>query len=343
MNIFRKWGLTGIVVTALMYAALPCAAESLTVTYHYTGNNFHPDEISGTPGIFTPSDKVTASFTVNCELAHDAGDCRNLPYQNYYALGAVDTTSVNFAAGPAKLPTARGFTNIQRFSFSTDSSGHIVQWDMDLFWPDVTGILNVDTDNQLDSATAEGAGATTFGRPGVWGISNPVFETEKIIINMDEPVNSMTHSGIGNLRGWAIAEFGIDRVEIYIDGKYAYDAPFGGKRGDVGAKYPDVPDAANSGFSLAFSHSTIGFGEHNITARAFDQAGQWKDTTVTFNVVTFDKKYISKDDVVDTSNSDITSEGDEIYIEDIVIGDRRYDLTLKWRTQEQGFEIIEIR
>ncbi len=59
--------------------------------------------------------------------------------------------------------------------------------------------------------------------------------------------------------------------------------------------------------------------------------------------MTFDKKFISKQDVVDATGAELLSDGDEIYIQNIRIDDRNYDLTLKWRTSEQGFEIVEIR
>ena len=51
---------------------------------------------------------------------------------------------------------------------------------------------------------------------------------------LEEPVSSETHTGVGNLRGWAVSSDGIEKVEIYIDGVYAFDAPYGGNRGDGG-------------------------------------------------------------------------------------------------------------
>ncbi len=317
--------------------------EAESVTYKYVGSTFRADEINGTPGIFTTDDRVIASFTLDCAKAHSAGTCLNLPYQNYWALGAVDPSLVEFTAGPARLPTDMGFVNVQRFSFSTDATGQIDQWDLDLFWPDPSGVINVDTDTVLDSAAVLGGGATAFGRPGSWGTSSPVFDEEKILLRLGEPVHGQTHSGVGNLRGWAIAEFGIDRVEIHIDGKYLYDAPYGGSRGDVGAKYPDVPGSDASGFSLAFNYANLGFGSHSIIARAFDKAGEWRDVSATFDVVTFDEAFIGRDAEVDAGDAQITAEGDEITIRNIFIADRLYDLVLKWRTQEQGFEIVEIR
>ena len=57
-----------------------------------------------------------------------------------------------------------------------------------------------------------------------------------------------THTGVGNLRGWAISSDGIDKVEIYIDDAYALDAPYGGVRTDVRDAFPDVEGSENSGF-----------------------------------------------------------------------------------------------
>jgi hypothetical protein len=46
---------------------------------------------------------------------------------------------------------------------------------------------------------------------------------------------------------------------------------------------------------------------------------------------------------VEGFEAEISSRGDEIYIENLMIDDRFYDLTLKWRKQKQGYEIVEIR
>jgi len=178
------------------------------------------------------------------------------------------------------------------------------------------------------------------GHLGVW-FWRPV--ENGFVVYLEEPLNGEVHSGIGNLRGWAVSEDGIDRVEIYIDGKYVYDAPYGGSRGDVAKAHPEIPGSGKSGFSLAFGYSNLGFGQHSILARAFNKSGEWVDASSTFDVVAFDKKFIQEGDVVDASEAQVTTTDDEISIENIQIGDRLYDLRLKWRTQEQGFEIVEIR
>ena len=55
---------------------------------------------------------------------------------------------------------------------------------------------------------------------------------------LEEPVSGEIHGGIGNLRGWAIASDGIEKVEIWTDGVYSFDVPYGGARGDVLLRAP---------------------------------------------------------------------------------------------------------
>ena len=162
-------------------------------------------------------------------------------------------------------------------------------------------------------------------------------------LSLGEPINGEVHSGIGNLRGWAISNDGIDRVEIFIDGKYLYDAPYGGLRVDVEAAFPNVGGSLLSGYSLAFGYADIGSGQHTGRAVAYDLLGNSTEQSSTFNVVVYDQNFINSNEVVDLSSSTISASGDEIMINDASIGQRSYNLKLKWRTAEQGFEVIEIQ
>jgi len=146
-------------------------ANALDLTYVYRGNNF--DELQVELGIFSPDDNVTAQFTIDCATAHSEGDCKNLPYNDYVDLGAIELEPLSFSAGPASLPTSDGRVEVARFFFSTDSNARIVEWDMDLFLPDPSGVINVDTDNidgGIDSASVSGAGAVVRDNPGEWRI-----------------------------------------------------------------------------------------------------------------------------------------------------------------------------
>lgn len=170
---------------------------------------------------------------------------------------------------------------------------------------------------------------------------NPI--VTNITLSLEEPISDETHGGIGNLRGWAVSPDGIDRIEIFIDGAFAFEAPYGGNRPDVAAAFPETLNSLSSGFSLAYGYSNLLPGEHTITARAHTFLGGQKDSSSTFTVVGFDKIFINANDVVNANNATVTPNGDEISVENISIDGRVYDLIMKWRTAEQGFEIIEIR
>ena len=162
-------------------------------------------------------------------------------------------------------------------------------------------------------------------------------------LTLGEPINGEIHSGIGNLRGWAIAENGIDRVEIFIDGTYMYDAPYGGLRVDVEAAFPNVDGSLLSGYSLAFGYADLGAGQHTVRAVAYDLLGNSTEQLSTFKVVAYDKNFINSNEVVDLSGATCNLLGDEIKIRGASIGQQGYNLKLKWRTAEQGFEVIEIQ
>jgi hypothetical protein len=171
-SIQKRSGLNVALLAMSMNIFCVDLAHALSLTYIYRGNNFV--ELQGDTSIFSTNDRVTAQFTIDCAAAHSAGNCSNLPYDNYVELGAVKLEPHSFSAGPASLPTSAGNVEITRFSFSTDSRARIVYWDMDLFLFDPSGSINVDTDNGLDSAAALGGGAVVVGNPGDWRVEKAI-------------------------------------------------------------------------------------------------------------------------------------------------------------------------
>jgi hypothetical protein len=161
--------------------------------------------------------------------------------------------------------------------------------------------------------------------------------------SLEEPLNGEVHTGVGNLRGWAVASDGIFKIEVLIDGAYVFDAPYGGLRSDVGGAFPDVDDADRSGFSLAYNYSDLPAGEHTVTIVAQTEMGETLEQSSTFNVVRFERSFIAAADAVDLSDASCAMSGDEISIIDGVVDGNLVDLILKWRTAEQGFEIVEVR
>jgi hypothetical protein len=176
----------------------------------------------------------------------------------------------------------------------------------------------------------------------------PVFEAsvtpgDTLRVSLEEPVRSDTYSGVGNLRGWAVASAGVDRVEIWIDSAYAFDAPYGGERGDVGDAFPDINDSANSGFSAAWNYSLMSLGEHSVAARAYATNGQYAESSATFFVTRFHKPYLGADDEIDLSGAQCSVSDSQISISDAVMDGQIYDILLDWRTAAQDFQIMEIR
>ena len=162
-------------------------------------------------------------------------------------------------------------------------------------------------------------------------------------VALEEPVQGQTHTGVGNLRGWALASAGIERVDIAIDGVVEFSAPYGGVRLDVGGAFPDIADSDASGFSLAYNYSDLAAGTHTISATAFSVSGETKTSSASFTVVRFPQSFMGGQDVVSLDGASCAMSADEISIVDAIVDDAIYDLRLKWRTAEQGFEIIEIR
>ena len=162
-------------------------------------------------------------------------------------------------------------------------------------------------------------------------------------VSLEEPVQGQVHTGVGNLRGWAVASEGITKVEILIDGVLAFEAPYGGSRGDVGGAFPDVAGSRESGFSLAYNYSGLSAGPHIITAVAYDAQGETKESSASFEVVRFDSPFIADPNAVNLDNASCTVSSDEISVVDARVDGSLLDLLLKWRTAEQGFEIVEIR
>ena len=123
----------------------------------------------------------------------------------------------------------------------------------------------------------------------------------------------------------------------------AFEAPYGGARGDVGDAFPDVTGSSESGFSLAYNYSSLSVGPHTITAVAHNALGETKKSAARFEVVRFDSPFISDPNALNLNSASCTVSSDDISIVDALIEGSVYDLRLKWRTAEQGFEIIEIR
>lgn len=184
---------------------------------------------------------------------------------------------------------------------------------------------------------------------GQWGIFESVFvtpdrEPESAVfeLSLEEPVNSAVHSGVGNLRGWAVASDGVARIELFVDGELYQDAPYGGNRADVANVFPEVPGAFQSGFSLAFNYGALEEGTHTIEAVAHTVGGKTRKATASFSTVRPGREFVRAGEGVDLAEAACSIDGDAIQLEGLIIdGDERWGAVLNWQKASQGFETQE--
>jgi len=155
-----------------------------------------------------------------------------------------------------------------------------------------------------------------------------------LIGNLENPSEGQKVSGITTIHGWAIDGNKVTKVELYVDGTYAGDIPYGGSREDVRDVYPQYPDADLSGFGMIMNYSILSPGNHNIVARLYNQDGQTKDLASIVTVVRFHGDFATQviPDSFWLNNVNVTIEGVT----------RTYDIQVQWSNALQGFEIKEI-
>jgi hypothetical protein len=164
------------------------------------------------------------------------------------------------------------------------------------------------------------------------------------LLGLEEPVEHGNYSGVANIRGWAVAQHGMNRVELYVDGVSQGNIPMGGSRQDVGNAHPGFPNAAHSGFSLALNYNELPAGEHTVMVRAFDMTGQSQEVSRTFNVQRFAVPFISMPDLVDLRGAKAVTvvDGNTINMRGVSVAGASYDVGLRWFTPAQEFAIDSI-
>ena len=169
-------------------------------------------------------------------------------------------------------------------------------------------------------------------------------QTDSILVLLEEPEDNVSYASISNLRGWAVAPSGIDRIELFVDDKYADTIPYGGSRGDVGNAYSSYPNAGKSGFSMAYNYKGLSAGEHTIMVRAYDNNGDYNDSASTFTVKKFNSAYIADDSGISIAN--VTSfdamDNKTFKLEGVEAEGDTWSVVLGWNRATQGFEIQEI-
>lgn len=160
-------------------------------------------------------------------------------------------------------------------------------------------------------------------------------------VSLEQPSNNQVASGVSNIQGWAVADSGINRVEIYIDNILQGNSPYGSERTDVGAAHPTRPNSTNSGFALTINWSALNEGPHTVVARAYDNLGHISASSGLAIVEKFDTNFIASADLVKLAGS-ITTNGNEIQLDNVMVSGKPYRISLKWNTASQQFDITNI-
>jgi ADP-heptose:LPS heptosyltransferase/GT2 family glycosyltransferase len=106
--------------------------------------------------------------------------------------------------------------------------------------------------------------------------------THPIMLHLDSPEligNRATTPlrGMLTLSGWAIAQGGVDRVEVWLDEHKLGNAYLGVRREDIGMAYPDYDGALLSGFAMVVPHRAVPVGDHNVRVIVHAKSGRSSD------------------------------------------------------------------
>ena len=107
--------------------------------------------------------------------------------------------------------------------------------------------------------------------------------------HLDEPRNNGVHSGVGMIRGWALSEEGVERIEVFIDGDYALTCLMATRERISETRSQTSDGASTSGFSVPFRYSTLSAGQHTVSVVVTDEFGAQVERSSTFEVVRFEK------------------------------------------------------
>jgi hypothetical protein len=289
-------------------------------------------------GITVPEDNFRNGVGFRHDICGDAFGSGTLAVTlTYYAGSEITEADIVFNDAEAwdvySGPWVTGAPDFRRVA--VHELGHVIGLDHE---DEATAIMStyVYSGDTLEAPTPD----DIAGVNALYGFTEAL---EPIVASLEEPKPGRVMSGVSNVRGWAVSTAGIERVELYVDGVYRVDIPYGGTRRDVGLAYSEYPGADDSGFSAARNYSQMAPGPHTFALRFVDRLGREATVSSAFEVARFDNPFITGTAPVDLRGATLSTGTDTIVIEGMEADGRVYDLKLKWRGETQGFEIEEIR
>ncbi|HEX8616472.1 MAG TPA: Ig-like domain-containing protein [Thermoanaerobaculia bacterium] len=100
-------------------------------------------------------------------------------------------------------------------------------------------------------------------------------QTQTFIGDVDAPDPARTHSGMIIVKGWALDQNLLTRIELWVDDQYQHNAILYLPRIDIVEALPDWPGihGARPGFITGFSANRFTNGPHTIELRAYNSNG----------------------------------------------------------------------
>jgi hypothetical protein len=151
---------------------------------------------------------------------------------------------------------------------------------------------------------------------------------------LEIPRDNDTVTGVQTIYGWALDEKVISRIELFVDGIYVSDIPYGGTREDLKQAYPTYPNADQSGFALIMNYSTLSPGNHIIHLRIHNQNNETVELSANVSVEKFHGDFVNQVTPRSGWLHDVAVTSDGVT--------RMYDVNLQWSNESQGFEITDI-
>lgn len=98
---------------------------------------------------------------------------------------------------------------------------------------------------------------------------------------LDAPKSGSTIAGVTTVRGWYVDGSGVEKIEVFMDGKLIGNAQYGLNRSDVAKALPQYYNS-NAGFQYALDTNKFKDGSHTLTIKETGKSG--KSNTLTSSV-----------------------------------------------------------
>jgi tRNA A-37 threonylcarbamoyl transferase component Bud32 len=164
----------------------------------------------------------------------------------------------------------------------------------------------------------------------------------RVYLQIEEPAQDAAMSGIGSIRGWSVAPEGIDRVELFVDGKPYGEAAFGAEKPQVAERFPRYAEARRSGFVRTFNYSELDPGGHTLVARAVAKDGSSREVKAAFSVVRFHSSFLARAQAVNLDHATLAGVGSTIAIQKLLVEGVAYDAVLSWSPSLQDFALTRL-